>query len=491
MRESDFVIIGGGPGGVAAAIKAAQAGVNVTLLDENEQLGGQVFRQFEKGFRVADPDDLGPDFKDGQELLVQFSSLQDKIRYLNNTVVWGIFEDRTLALARNGATSSLCFKHLLVATGAYDRPVPFPGWTLPGVFTAGGAQKLVKSERVLPGDNILLAGTGPLQLVLADQVLKADGKIEAILEAGNVGKNWLKGLKGIWGNWDFLKEGMRYLGSIQKAGVPLLRSHIILEARGDGQVEDAVIANVDKNWRPKLDTARCIKVDTICLGYGLVSSTELTMLAECEHKYDLRQGGYIPVRKPNMETSVPGIYAVGDGAGVAGKKVAIEEGCIAGISAASALGYISGAYTTEQIKPHRKRLDKINRFRKILDDISWPRKGLYELATDDTIICRCEEVTLKQLKAALADDTIQIKDFKRMTRLGMGSCEGRMCGPSVIEMLRHRLNARAEDVGCLKPRPSIKPVALGVLAADNTTSMVSGVSVQVSGRYRGQRIENK
>ena len=468
MKESDFVIIGGGPGGIAAAIKAAQAGVNVTLLDENERPGGQVFRQFEKGFKVADPDALGPDFKEGQELLHQFNSLRDKIRYMNNTLVWGIFEDRTLALARNGASSSLGFKHLLVATGAYDRPVPFPGWTLPGVFTAGGAQKLVKSERVLPGQHILLAGTGPLQLVLADQIIKAGGKIEAILEAGNVGENWLQGLIGIWGNWDFLIEGMRYLRSIQKAGVPLLRSHIILEARGDGQVEEAVIAKVDKNWRPRLNTARSIKVDTICLGYGLVSSTELTMLAECEHEYDIKQGGYIPLRKTNMETSVPGIYAVGDGAGVAGRKVAIEEGCIAGISVASASGYISRAKASQQIRPYHKRLSKINRFRKVLDDISLPRAGLYELATDDTVICRCEDVTLKQLKTALADDTIQIKDFKRMTRMGMGPCEGRMCGPSIIEMLRHRLNATAEDVGCLKPRPSIKPVALGVLAANNS-----------------------
>ena len=490
MKECDFVIIGGGPGGVAAAIEAGKAGVNVTLLDENERPGGQCFRQFEKGFKVADPEALGPDYKDGQELLHQLNSMQDKIRYLNNTLVWGIFEDRTLALARNGTTSSLRFKHLLVATGAYDRPVPFPGWTLPGVFTAGGAQKLVKSECVLPGQNILLAGTGPLQLVLADQILKAGGRIEAILEAGHIGKNWLRGLKGIWGNWDFLKEGMRYLRSIQKAGVPLLRSHVILEARGDGQVEEAVIAKVDKNWRPRLNTARSVKVDTICLGYGLVSSTELTMLAECEHKYDLRQGGFIPLRKANMETSVPGIYAVGDGAGVAGRKVAIEEGCIAGISVASTLGSISSAKAREQIKPSRKRLDKIIRFRKILDDISLPRKGLYELATDDTVICRCEEITLKQIKTALAD-TIQIKDLKRMTRMGMGPCEGRMCGPSVIEMLRHRLNAPVEDVGCLNPRPSIKPVALGVLAANNTMSMVPGVSVQVSGRYREQSTESK
>ncbi len=480
MKTSDFVIIGGGPGGVAAAIKAAKAGVNVTLLDENERLGGQGFRQHQKGFNVTDPDALGPDYTEGQDLLQQFYSHADKIQYLNNTLVWGIFDDRSLALASTGISSSLHFKHLVVATGAYDRPVPFPGWALPGVFTAGGAQKLVKTERVLPGENILLAGTGPLQLVLADQILEAGGKIAAILEAGNYAKHWLQGVKGIWGNWNFLKEGLQYWRSIKKAGVSMLSGHMIIEARGDGRVQEAVITKVDKNWRPKRNTVQSVNVDSICLGYGLVSSAEMTMLAECEHEYDLRRGGYIPLRKANMETSVPGIYAVGDGAGVAGRKAAIAEGCIAGIAAAGALGTMSQATADEQMRPYQNKLYNINRFRKVLDDISLPRKGLYELATDDTVICRCEEITLKQLKAALSDRNLRIKDVKRMTRMGMGACEGRMCGPSVIELLRHRLNVSAEDVGSLNPRPSIKPVALGVLAANKTKPMVSGVSEQMT-----------
>lgn len=257
--------------------------------------------QYQKGFNVTDPGALGPDYTEGQDLLQQFYSCSDKIQYLNNTLVWGIFHDRSLALARNGTSSSLRFKHLVVATGAYDRPVPFPGWTLPGVFTTGGAQKLVKTERVLPGENSLLAGTGPLQLVLADQILKAGGKIAAILEAGNFANHWLQGLKGIWGNWNFLKEGMQYWRNIKKAGVPLLPNHMIIEARGDGRVQKVVIAKVDKNWRPEPNNAQSVSVDSICLGYGLVSSADLTMLAECEHEYDLRRGGYIPLRKANME----------------------------------------------------------------------------------------------------------------------------------------------------------------------------------------------
>ncbi len=465
MKEAELAIIGGGPGGIVAAIEAAKAGVMVTLLDENPRPGGQIYRQFEKGFKVTDPEVLGGDYEKGLDLLNQFSSLGDKIKYMNNATVWGIFDNNTLAFARNGFSSSLSYGKLLVANGAYDRPVPFPGWTLPGVLTAGGAQKLVKTERILPGKKILIAGTGPLQLVLAHQILAAGGKIEAILEAGNLNKNWFQGLRGIWGNWDYLKEGWKYLRSIQKSGVPLLHNHIILEARGDGQVEEAVFAKVDENWRPKPGTERTVKVDTICSGYGLVPSTELTMLAECEHKYDNLLGGYIPVRNENMETTVPGIYAVGDGAGVAGSKVAIEQGRIAGTAIACSLERISKAFADKSIKHARKRLNRYNRLRKVLDQISMPRAGLYELARDDTVICRCEEITLKEIKTAMADSTTQVKDLKRKTRVGMGPCEGRMCGPALIEILRNHSNTSPEGHGYLNPRPPIKPIALGVLAA--------------------------
>jgi NADPH-dependent 2,4-dienoyl-CoA reductase/sulfur reductase-like enzyme len=467
LREIDLAIIGGGPSGIVAAIEAAKAGVKVVLLDENQKLGGQIYRQFEKGFKVTDSKELGENYQKSLDLLNQFGSVSNKIEYLNSATVWGVFQNNTLAFARHGATSSIKFKKLLIANGAYDRPVPFPGWTLPGVFTAGGAQKFTKTERILPGKKILLAGTGPLQLVLAYQILKAGGKIEAILEAGNVRHNWFKVLKGIWGNWDDLKEGWKYLNYIKKSGVPILRNHLILEVRGDSQVEEAVFAEIDKNWRPKTHTERIVKVDTVCVGYGLVPLTELTMLAECKHIFDRRLGGYIPERDDKMETTVSGIYTVGDGAGVAGSKVAIEEGRIAGTSIACSLGYISDEHANMHLKASRRNLDKINRLRNVLDEISMPRVGLYELANDETVICRCEEITLKEIKSAITDGTTRVKDLKRKTRVGMGTCEGRMCGPNLIEFMRYQLNASAEEPGYLTPRPPVKPIALGVLANSN------------------------
>jgi len=318
-------------------------------------------------------------------------------------------------------------------------------------------------QRVLPGEKILMAGTGPLQLVVASQIINANGHVEAFVEAGNI-TSWIDLAQAAWGNWDLMLDGWHYWRSIRKAGIPLLRNHMILEARGDSRVEEALIAEVDKDWRPKAGTERTLKVDTICLGYGLVPSAEITQLADCEHCYEPRLGGWIPVRQENLETSVSGIYAVGDGSGVAGSQVAMAEGRIAGISAAHSLGYISADEARKRKKPIEKLLKRLKRFRKFMDDISAPRPGLFELARDDTIICRCEEITLEEVKAALAQGGSDINEIKRMTRTGMGRCQGRMCGPTLFEIIKKQLGPDAVDPGYLRPRPPFKPIKLDVLA---------------------------
>lgn len=466
VEKAEFVIVGGGPGGIAAAIEAAKAGVHVILLDENVQLGGQIFRQPAKGMQLNDLEVMGKDYKKGLQLFSQFIKLKDKINYLNDATVWGVFADRTLAYVRNGGSHKLKFDKLLIAAGAYDRPVPFPGWTLPGVMTAGGAQKMVKTDRILPGDKILLAGTGPLQLALADQLIQSGASIAAILEVGDFKKRWLSIMKGMWGNWDYMDDGWRYLRHIQKAGIPLMHNHIITQAHGKDRVEAAVIARVDKDWRPIAGTRQTVQVDTICLGYGLVTSSELTFLAECEHAFKPALGGYVPLRTENMETTQHGIYAVGDGARVAGSKVAIEEGKIAGIAVAKSLNYVSDQEMQRVINPSRALLGRYIRLRKVLDDISAPRPGLFELADDETIICRCEDITLKAVKAAASHPGVRAKDVKRKTRIGMGSCGGRMCGPILVGLLAAMNGTGSKTPENLTPRPPIKPISLGELATN-------------------------
>ncbi|MGD9133704.1 MAG: (2Fe-2S)-binding protein, partial [Desulfobacterales bacterium] len=264
-------------------------------------------------------------------------------------------------------------------------------------------------------------------------------------------------------NWGLLTDGLQYMRAIRKAGVPLLRKHIILEARGDGQVEEAVIAEVDKDWRAVEDTRRVLKVDTICLGYGLVPSVELTRLIGCQHRYAPDLGGWIPARNEDMETSVPGVFAVGDGAGVAGSAMAMFEGRIAGISTAQSLGYISSKEARKRKKPYLSDLKKLGSLRDALDQISYPRPGLFELANDDTIICRCEELTLGDIKSAIGKGTTEMNELKRLTRMGMGRCQGRMCAPIVQEIIAGQTQTPAAEIAYLNQRPPTKPVSIKVL----------------------------
>lgn len=386
----------------------------------------------------------------------------------NEALVWDIARDcesggAWLEFHRGTDGLSLHCQKLIIAVGAYDRPVPFPGWTLPGVYTAGGAQRLVKTQKVLPGEHILLVGTGPLQLALANQIAEAGGRVEAIVEAGKI-EHWPALARGAIGQWALLADAWRYWRGLRRHGIPLWRRHIIVEARGNGQVEEAVVAEVDQDWRPRPGTHHKLAVDTVCVGYGFVPSVELTRLAECEHRYEPLVGGWIPVSGDYMETSVPGIYAVGDCAGIAGNLVALDEGRIAGLDVARALGRLTPEAARQRMARPIQRLARLQRLRKVLDQISMPRPGLYELARDDTLVCRCEEVTLAEVRKSLVDCAADMNEVKYRTRIGMGKCQGRMCIPALQEMVAREMGLPPSAVGGLSYRPPVKPVPLAKLA---------------------------
>lgn len=448
---------------MTAAIEAARTGLSVTVIDENPKPGGQIFRQFPDSFRVFQSKTIGPDHARGRALIRAFQAHRHAIDCLFDTLVWGIFQGREVACLHGEKSFSIQFKKLIITTGAYDRPVPFPGWTLPGVFTAGGAQRLVKNQRVLPGKRILLAGTGPLQLALANQIIKAGGKVAAIAEAGSAEK-WPQLLRAMFGQWELIADAVRYVFNVQKARIPLLRRHIILEARGEGRVEEVVLAEVDGQWRPKPGSEKMFRVDTLCSGYGFVPSSEMTLLAGCEHTYDPRIGGWVPLRIGEMRTSLDDIYAAGDCTGVAGSKVALAEGRIAGVFAAAALGGISEAEARRCTRRFRNELAALNRLRTVLDDISRPRPGLYELARDDTTLCRCMEITLKELKAYMREYSGDINEIKRMTSVGMGPCQGRVCGQAIQEIMAREKNLTPDAIQFFSPRPPIKSVPLAAMA---------------------------
>ncbi len=509
MKETaDLVVVGAGPAGLHAArqfasLAAGRAGVEVAVIDSYSRPGGQYYRQppaiageyigsSEGGSPPAAQPMTPAAARHRAELESVLAQMDEiRVRILSNTLVWGAFASDEpqragwlLALHGPEAPPRLEARALILATGAYDRPIPFPGWTLPGVMTAGAVQTLIKSQRVLPGRRFLLSGAGPLQFAVAAALVAAGAEVAGVLEGSAAGRSGRGGLASlgnaalqdastIWGQWARLSEGWGYLRTLRRARAPIRLGWAVMEARGDCHVEEAVIAQLDPAWRPIPGTAETVTVDTIVTGYGFMPSTELGRLLGCVHDFHPEQGGYVPRRDAQMQTTLTGLYAVGDGAGIGGAELSKVEGQIAGIAAACQLGYITEARARSLIAQLHPRLQRERRFAAMLGRLFTPGPGLYSLAQDETIICRCEEVTLGQIRAAAADGVLSANELKGLTRTGMGNCQGRICGELAARYLAREARpdadgeefASLEAVGMFTARPPIHPLPLSVLAA--------------------------
>ena len=454
-----LIVVGGGPAGIAAATEGAAAGLRCLLVDEAPALGGQIYRQLPGAFQVADRRRLGRDHRRGDRLREALRRVGDRVEVRPATSVLDITADRRLMCSTPDGVAELPAERLVLAAGAYDRPVPFPGWTLPGVLTAGGAQALMKSMRVRPGERALVAGTGPLLMVVAGQLHRAGVRVLAVLEAGR--SAFTPGmLARARRQWGLLRDGGRYRLELARAGIPVRYNFAVFEAHGAGLLHAVTYGPVDADWRPDRQRQHRVEVDLLVVGYGFVPSPELYDLAGCTMAYEHRLGGWVPVRDATMQTTVPGVFAAGDGAGVAGAQVAVEEGRIAGITAAEQAGVLDAAAAVRRRRPAQRRLRGLAAVRAALDEISYPRPGLADLATDPTLLCRCEEVTRAEMAAAVAEGARDLQAVKLFTRLGMGACQGRNCAPSAAVLL----GGTSGSAGRINPRPPARPVTLGALA---------------------------
>lgn len=324
MLETEIAIVGAGPAGLAAAVAARQSGADVLVLDDQAAPGGQLFKQIHKFFGSQEHMAGTRGFKIGQELLEQARGADVKI--MLEATVMGIFEDNILGVVHGKKTDRLHYEKVILATGAEENRLAFPGWTLPGVMTAGAAQTLINIHHVLPGRRVLMVGSGNVGLIVSYQLLQAGADVIAVVEAvPTIGGYWVHASK------------------LRRAGVPIMTRHTILQARGNGQVEEAIVAEVDEQWQPRPGTERKLEVDTICLAVGLAPSARLTTMAGCQHQWEPAKGGYIPVHDERFETTVPGIFVAGDLAGVEEATTAMEQGRVAGYAAAHALNYLADA----------------------------------------------------------------------------------------------------------------------------------------------------
>jgi thioredoxin reductase len=464
-EKIDLVIVGGGPAGMTAAIEARRAGVkSVCILDEGIAPGGQIFRRYGPGFSVTDAHAAGHEYEDGQTLIDAARASGAEIR--SSTVVWGIWDKRIAYVRDETRSGTVDAAAIILATGARDRPVAFPGWTLPGVFTAGAAKTLVAIQRVLPGKRILMAGSGPLALAFSAQLRDYGAKIVAVGEAAPRPSLLSLAKLAIDADPAILRDAAKYRAQLFLARVPFSYSTIIVSAEGRREVERAVVAKVDRDWRVIPGTERTIEIDTVLVGYGLESSSELSRLVGCEQHFSRNFGGWLAVKDDHMRTSVPGVFAAGDGSGVGGAKHAIEEGRIAGIIAAHDLGALTeGEAAARAVKP-LGRLRRMNRFLRTLNEIYSVGPGLYELATPDTIVCRCEERTAVELDAMIDEGIGDLNVVRAMSRIGMGRCQGRNCASHVAAAIARRTGRRAEEIAPPTVRPPIKPVGVGAIAAE-------------------------
>jgi thioredoxin reductase/bacterioferritin-associated ferredoxin len=467
LPSTPLTVIGAGPAGIMAAYTAADAGMDVTLIDSELQPGGQYYHQSPPEFRFSRAIDSKSGRADAPTVLAKLN--HPRIRMLCNTQVWGVFDQHILGLADGEHGFMLATDRVILATGAYDRPLAFPGWTLPGILGAGAAMRMVKTQWVLPGKRILLAGLGPLQLALADTLLKAGAEVVCVAEAANPLKN-LEQLPKFFGHWDRLGEAVKYNYSLVMHKVPMLYNHAIVAASGNEQVEKATIARLDDQGAPLPGTEKTYDVDAVCLGYGLLPSFQLAAAFDCRLTYEPNLSWFVPTHDRYLETSQAGIFVAGDVTNIAGSKVALLEGQIAGLSAARQLGVITSVEFDLKTKPLFAKLKKLERLASALQTIYAFRPGLNNLANDETVLCRCEEVTVSQVKEAVANGATDMHQVKLATRTGMGYCQGRFCSVLTAPIIAKQTGKPLDEVMPFTVRPPLQPVSLKILASlDETT----------------------
>ncbi len=449
-RSATVAIVGAGPAGVRAAQTLALAGLKPVVIDEARHPGGQIYRQPPLGATSDTARVYGFEAAKAKSIQGVLTSMGNAVDYRPQTLVWNLFE-RTLDLLGPDGHADLTFDRLILATGAMDRSLPFPGWTLPGVYTLGAAQIALKSQGVAIGRRVALVGAGPLLPLVAHQYLKAGVDVAVALDVTPLGPK-LTALGRMAALPGTLAKGLWYTarcGSVLRYGARRLR------VEGDERTEALV-------WQDIAGREHRVTCDAVGASFGLRSETQLADLAGCRFTFDPVTRQWLPERASNGQSSVAGVYLAGDGAGIGGADVAELQGERAALAAISDLGY---CVDTKRIADIERKLSRALRFRAGLEH-AYPFPGhLLDDLADSEIVCRCEGITAGALReAAIERDAGEMNRLKAFSRIGMGRCQGRVCGTAAAELLARARRYELVNAGRLRGQPPVKPIPIDAVA---------------------------
>jgi NADPH-dependent 2,4-dienoyl-CoA reductase/sulfur reductase-like enzyme len=439
------VIVGAGPAGITAARTLLDHGVTPVLVDESLRGGGQIYRRQPANFQRSAKQLYGFEAGKATALHRTMDELATRIDYRPETLVWNA-ENGRLDMLNNGHAESIEYTQIIVATGATDRILPVPGWTLPGVYSLGAAQIALKYQGCAIGERVAFCGSGPLLYLVAYQYAKAGAKVVAVLDSAPFSAQ-CRALPALLGQPATLAKGLYYRAWLTAHGIPVHQGATLSHINGEQRVTGI-------HWDQQE-----IACDAVAFAHALRSETQLADLLGCEFAWNALNRAWLPQRDAAGRSSVAGVYLAGDGAGIMGADAAQ----MAGERAALALLEDSGVAIDHRRGPVlEQQLAGIQRFRHGLETaFPFPENWAAE-APDELILCRCEEVSVGEVRAVVDEGHWEVNRVKAHCRVGMGRCQGRMCGLAAAEIVAQRSGREIENVGRLRGQAPIKPLPFGV-----------------------------
>ncbi|UYQ72260.1 NAD(P)/FAD-dependent oxidoreductase [Pelagibacterium flavum] len=451
-EKVDLVVIGSGPAGLAAACEARNLGLSVVVLDEQPAVGGQIYRSIENA-----PSDrvgiLGADYAAGRALADGFRS--SGADYRGGATVWNVTNQGVVDYVVENRSNTITGRHVILASGAMERPFPISGWTLPGVMGVGAAQILLKSAGALPQEPVVLAGCGPLLYLLAWQYLRAGVAISAIVDTTERAGYFhaLPHIVGaILGATDLLK-GFKLLTALRRSGVVFYRGARDLAVLGETEVEGLSFVH--------RGNSKSLAAKLVLLHQGVVPNAQLSLSTGAEHRWNAAQLCWEPVTDEWGRLGDSVLYVAGDSRGIVGALASADQGRLAALSAAAVQGVVGDL--ARRAHPVQQQLARHTRIRPFLDALYRPSVQNRIPLKDDVLVCRCEEVTAGQIRGYVKLGCLGPNQTKSFGRSGMGPCQGRLCGLTVTEIIARERGVMPGKVGHYRVRPPVKPILLGDL----------------------------